>query len=295
MNAVKVSQDAISLPSAPASATPPVHPVVIEPARGWSALRLSELWEYRDLLYFMTTRDLKARYRQTALGPLWIIIQPLFSMVIYTVIFGMIAKLPSGGVPYQVFTYCAILPWDLFGDTVNSGTTSLLASRDLISKIYFPRLLIPLSRVLSSLVDFGISFVILLGMLVFYRLTPNWGVLLLPVFLLTAIALGLGIGLWFSGIIVKYRDFGNVSGYMLRFLMYASPVIYSTEMVPPQLSLLYHLNPMANVLEGFRWALLGSPPPDWGLYSLSALLALALLVTGLFQFKRAERTIVDII
>jgi len=271
------------------------HTIIIEPARGWSALNLRELWEYRDLLYFMVWRDLKTRYRQTALGPLWILIQPLFSMVLYTIIFGVIAKLPSGGVPYQVFTYCALLPWDVFNDAVNSGSTPLLSNRDLISKVYFPRLVLPLTRIISSLVDFSISFIILIGMLVFYRLSPNWGIVLVPFFLLLAIIFGLGTGLWFAGIIVKYRDFGQISSYLVRFLMYASPVVYSSEIVPKQFYFIYHLNPMANVLEGFRWALLGSPPPDWRMLGISTLLALVLLVSALYNFKRVERSIVDIV
>src|SRR5258708_9792905 len=194
----------------------PDKTVVIERARGWSALQLGEIWEYRDLLYFMIVRDLKTRYRQTALGPLWIIINPLFSMVIYTVVFGIIAKLPSGNSPYPVFAYTALLPWDFFSDAVGSGTSSLFANRQLISKVYFPRFLLPLSQIASSLLDFLITFVILLGMMVYYQVKPTIGVLFLPLFLLIAAMTGLAFGLWFSGIIVKYRDFGNFSGYLLR-------------------------------------------------------------------------------
>lgn len=274
------------------STTP--HQVIIEPARGWSALRLNELWEYRDLLYFTTLRDLRTRYRQTALGPLWIIIQPLFNIVIYTIIFGVVAKFKSGGVPYQVFSYCALLPWDFFNDSLNAGTGSLVGNRDLISKVYFPRLIIPLSKILSAFVDFLITFVILVGMLVYYRITPNWGVVLLPFFLLMGAAAGLGFGLLFSGLIVKYRDFGNVASYFVRALMYASPVVYSSEIVPPQLYLIYHLNPMANVLEGFRWALLGNPPPNWTLTIVTGILSVVLCVAGMYQFRRVERNIVDV-
>lgn len=272
----------------------PSHETIIEPARGWSALRLHEILEYRDLLYFMTWRDLHTRYRQTALGPLWILINPLFSIVIYTIIFGVIAKLPSGNVPYQVFTFCALLPWDCFNDAVNSGSSSLLSNRDLISKVYFPRLLLPFSRVLSSLVDFGIAFLILIGMLIYYRITPNFGVILIPLFLLLAIISGLGVGLWFSGIIVKYRDFGQVTGYLVRALMYASPVVYSSELVPAEFRFLYHLNPLANVLEGFRWALLGAPAPDWTMMFISSVIAVLLFASGLYLFRRVERSIVDI-
>jgi lipopolysaccharide transport system permease protein len=187
-----------------------------------------------------------------------------------------------------------LLPWDSFSDAVGSGSSSLLGNRDLISKVYFPRLLLPISRIVSSLVDFCITFVILIGMLIFYRITPNLGVLLLPFFLLLGIVSGLGLGLWFSGIIVKYRDFGQVTGYMLRFLMYASPVVYSSELVPPQLYVIYHLNPMANVIDGFRWALLNEPAPDWTMTMVSAVIGLAFLISGLYHFRRVERSIVDI-
>ncbi len=292
MNALKLLKQPQASPRDQAFTTN--HETIIEPARGWSALKLREVWDYRDLLYFMVMRDLKTRYSQTALGPLWIIINPLFSMVLYTVIFGVIAKLPSGNVPYQVFTYCALLPWDMFSDDVGSGSTSLLSNRELISKIYFPRLVLPFSRVISSLVDFWISFVILIGMLIFYRITPTWGVILIPFFLLLIMLTGLGIGLWFSGIIVKYRDFGQVTGYLVRALMYLSPVVYSSEVVPERFYFLYHLNPMANVLEGFRWALLGTAPPDWIMLLVSAGISVALFLTGLYQFRRVERSIVDI-
>lgn len=271
-----------------------VPTIIIEPARGWAALRLHELWDYRDLLYFMVWRDLKGRYRQMALGPLWIVLQPLMSMLLYTVVFGMIAKLPSEGQPYAVFTYVALLPWTFFTNAVSSASGSLLGSKDLIAKVYFPRLVVPLASLLSSLVDFGISFLILLVMLVAYGIRPTWGVLLIPVFLLIAAITGLGVGLWFAGVIVRYRDFGQVLGYVVRVWMYAAPVVYSMEIVPERWRTLYRLNPMTGVIEGFRWALLGSsPPPDWTLL-VSALFFLPIFVGGLYYFKRVERNIVDI-
>lgn len=274
------------------------HEVVIQPSRGWSALRLHELWEYRDLLYFMTWRDLQARYRQMALGPLWIVIQPLLSMVLYTAIFGQIAKLPSDGKPYAIFTFAALLPWGVFTDAVNAASGSLISNRHLISKVYFPRLLPALSRFLSSLVDFSISFGILIVMLFAYDIQPNWGVVLIPFFLLVAGVLGLAVGFWFAGVIVYYHDFGQVVGIILRFWMYATPVVYSISLVPsliPEKWLwLYRLNPMTGVVEGFRWALLGSsPPPDW-IFGLSALACLPLMLGALYSFKRVERNIVDV-
>lgn len=268
--------------------------ITIQPARGWSALHLGEIWEYRDLLYFMIVRDLKTRYRQTALGPLWIIINPLFSMVIYTIVFGVIAKLPSGNSPYPVFTYTALLPWDFFSDAVSSGTNALLANRQLLSKVYFPRLLLPLSQVASSLVDFLITFVILLGMMVYYQISPTIGLVFLPLFLGIAAITGLAFGLWFSGIIVKYRDIGNVTGYVVRVWMYATPVVYSSEVVPAQFRTLYQLNPMTNVIDGFRWALLGQAEPNWVMLAISTALTIVLFIGGLYNFKRVERNIVDI-
>jgi lipopolysaccharide transport system permease protein len=242
----------------------------------------------------MVWRDLKGRYQQMALGPLWIVIQPLMSMVLYTLIFGVIAKLPSENQPYAVFTYVALLPWGFFTDAVGAGSSSLVDSKTLISKIYFPRLILPLSRVLSSLVDLAISFLILIGMLIYYGIHPNWGILLIPVFLAIAAMTGLGVGLWFAGIIVRYRDFGQIAGYMVRIWMYATPVVYSITLVPARWLGVLRLNPMTGVVEGFRWALLGtSQPPDWRLL-LSTLLMVPVLIGGLYVFKRSERNIVDI-
>lgn len=268
--------------------------VVIAPPTGWSALNLRELFEYRDLLYFMVMRDIKTRYRQTALGPLWIIINPLFSMVIYTVVFGMIARLPSGNSPYAVFTYTALLPWDFFADAVNSGTSSLFQNRHILGKVYFPRLLLPISRIFSSLLDFAIQLTILFGMMVWFGIRPTWGLAFIPLFLLIGAMSGLGFGLWFSGIIVKYRDFGNITGYLTRVWMYATPVVYSKELIPEQWRTVYLLNPMANVIDGFRWALLGEAQPDWIMMGVSSLLMFVIFVGGLYTFRRVERSIVDI-
>jgi lipopolysaccharide transport system permease protein len=270
------------------------YQLVIQASTGWPSLGLKELWEYRDLLYFMVWRDLKSRYRQTALGPLWIVLQPLMSMVLYSVIFGLVARLPSDNQPYAVFTYTALLPWTFFTEAVGSASNSLLESQSLISKIYFPRLILPLARMLSSLVDFGISFLILLGMLLVYGSQPTWGVLYLPALLLLAGVTGLGVGLWFSGIIVRYRDFGQISGLMVRFWMYATPVVYSISIVPERWRTLYRLNPMTAVIEGFRWGLLGTgQPPDWTALA-GALIVLPIFIGGLYNFRHIERSIVDV-
>lgn len=277
--------------------TPPAHEVVIQPTKGWAALKLGEIWEYRDLLYFLIWRDLKGRYRQTALGPLWFVLQPLMSMVLYTLIFGSIAKLPSDDQPYTVFTYVALLPWGFFSNAVSAGTNSLLGSISLISKVYFPRIIAPLAQMLSSLVDMLISLVILALMLAYYQARPTWGIVLLPVYLALIGATGLGLGLLFSGVIVRFRDFGQIVGFLVRVLMYLSPVVYAMSLIEarfPQWLWLYRLNPVTVVIDGFRWALLGTGyAPDWTL-AVAALVAGLVLVGGLYTFKRVERTIVDI-
>lgn len=275
------------------------YSIVIQPTRGRVGLQLDELWEYRDLLYFLVWRDLKSRYRQTALGPLWIVLQPLVNMVLYTLVFGVVAKLPSDGLPYPVFSYVALLPWGFFADAFNSGTTSLSGSKDLISKVYFPRLLIPISKILSSLVDLSIEFIILIGMLVYYGIRPTWGIIFIPLFLLIAAITGLGTGLWLAGPIVRYRDFGQLAGYLIRIWMYATPVVYSLttilKILPAPLQTLYFLNPMVGVVEGFRWALLGtSALPIW-VFVISTVIFVVVLFGGLYRFKRAERSIVDVI
>jgi lipopolysaccharide transport system permease protein len=267
---------------------------VIEATKGWSALGLADIWEYRDLLYFMVWRDLKARYRQTALGPVWIVLQPLMSMLLYTLIFGVIAKLPSEGQPYVIFSYVALLPWGFFSTAFSEGVNSLMGGMTLTSKVYFPRLIIPLANIISSLVDLSISFVILGCLFVFYGIVPTWGIVLLPLFLIIAAITGLGVGLWFSGLIVKYRDVGQFTSYLSRVWMYATPVVYSIELVPERWRVLYQLNPMTGVIQGFRWALLGGEAPDWWVMGISAVMACLVLVAGIYIFKRVERSIVDV-
>jgi lipopolysaccharide transport system permease protein len=277
------------------SDTPRPVQLIIEPSKGWSSLRLGDIWEYRDLLYFMVWRDLKARYRQTALGPLWIVLQPLMSMVLYTVVFGAIAQLPSEGKPYAVFTYVALLPWTFFSQAVSASSDGLLANITLMSKVYFPRLISPLATIVSSLVDLAISFVILFGLLVYFGIVPNWGVVLIPFFLLLAAITGMGFGLLFAGIIVRFRDVGQLLGYIMRLWMYATPVVYSIDVVPEQWQWFYRLNPITQVVEGFRWALLGTgQPPNPVLMLISTGIALAMFFGGLYAFKRAERNIVDV-
>ncbi len=269
--------------------------IIVEPPHGWSSLNLRELWEFRDLLYFLVWRDLKGRYQQMALGPLWILIQPLMSMVLYTLLFGVIAGLPSDGKPYAIFAYTALLPWGFFSDAVASGANCFVENRAIMAKIYFPRLLLPLARMISGLVDLGISFLILIVMLIGYGIQPNAGVLLLPALLAIAGLAGLAVGLWFSGIVARFRDFGQVAGYLVRAWMYATPVVYSMAQVPDQWRALYQLNPLVGVVEGFRWALLNTTtPPDWGILAAGTVVIIIVFIGGLYYFRRTERSIVDI-
>ena len=269
--------------------------VVIQPTRGWASLGLRDVWEYRELLYFLLWREAKGRYRQMAFGPLWIIIAPLIQMVIFSFVFGTLARLPSEGVPYPIFTYVALLPWQFFANGARNSAASLLSQQHVIAKVYFPRLVIPLSTVLSAFVDFLASFVVLIGMMVAYRITPTWAVLTLPLFVLLAGATALAVGLWLASLAVKYHDVSIAVGFGITIWQYLTPVAYSATLVPEAWRWLYRLNPLYAVVEGFRWALLGTAaPPDWSLV-FSAGFVTVLLVTGAFYFRRTERTIVDVV
>ncbi len=266
----------------------------IESIRGRVPLNLHELWEYRELVFFLLLRDVKGRYRQMALGPLWMVINPLLNMVLFTLVFSYVAKLPSDGLPYPLFNYAALLPWTFFTGGLFYAANSLIAFRDLISKVYFPRLIIPCVGVLSSLVDFAISFLILIGMSVWYGYAPTLAVLLLPVYLLLAALTGLGVGLWFAAWIAHFRDISSVLGYVVRIWMYGTPVVYASSIVPEQWRDLYRLNPMTQVIEGFRWAMFGQgDAPGWRLAACFAAMTL-LTISGAYHFRRTERSIVDI-
>lgn len=268
--------------------------LTIQPTKGWGRLGLRDIWEYRDLLYFLLWRDVKGRYKQMALGPLWIVLHPLLNMAIFTVIFGMVAKLPTDGAPYPVFAYTALLPWTFFSSAVMGAANSLLSHRHLITKVYFPRLIVPIVSVFSGLIDFAISFCILLGMMVWFGYMPGWQIITLPLFLLLAAMTALAVGLWSATWIVHYHDVAEVLGYLLRGWMYATPVVYAVSMIPERWRGVYRLNPMTNVIEGFRWALLKTGTPPDGFFWLSVLLVAPLLISGAYYFRRTERTIVDI-
>ncbi len=274
-------------------ATRPV--VVIQPSQGWAALNLRDLWEYRDLLYYMLWREVKGRYRQMALGPLWAILQPLVTIVVFSLLFGVIAKLPSDGLPYPVFAYSALLPWNFFSSGATRASGSLVQSAGLITKVYFPRLVVPIAGVLSGLVEFVISFVILVVLMLYVGRFPTPMVIFIPAYLLLAAAAGLAIGLWLAALTVRFRDVSHMVAFLLQFWMYATPVVYSSSVIPEQWRLLYHLNPMTAVIEGFRWALLGvGEGPGWSSVASSAIV-LAALVSGAYFFRRTERNIVDLV
>lgn len=268
---------------------------IYEPTHGWLSLHLGELWRYRELLYFLTWRDIKIRYKQTALGVAWAVLQPLITMVIFSVIFGQLAKLPSDGIPYPVFSYAALLPWGLFSGALQRAGTSLVTNSNLITKVYFPRLVIPISAVAAGLVDFVISFIVLLGLMLFYKIMPTWMILAIPLFVLLAVLTALAVSLWLSALNVQYRDVQYMIPFLIQAWMYASPVAYSAGLIPTgPWRIIYGLNPLAGVIQGFRWALLGGNPPD-ELMVVSVVMVILLLVSGLFYFRRMEKTFADVV
>lgn len=271
------------------------YTVRIAPTKGWAALELGELWEYRDLLYFLTWRDVMVRYKQAALGVAWAILQPLLTMVIFSVIFGRLANLPSEGVPYPVFSFVALLPWQLFSGALTRSGTSLVSNANLLSKVYFPRLTIPVSAVAAGLIDSAISFVVLLGLMFYYGITPTWNLVWLPAFVILALLTALAVGLWLAALNVEYRDVQHAIPFIVQAWMYASPVAYSATLIPDgPWRVVYGLNPITGVIQGFRWALLGAAPPD-KMMAASVLMTLVLLLGGLYYFKRMERTFADVV
>ena len=269
---------------------------VIRPRKGLVRIDFAELWRFRELFGFLTWRDILVRYKQTAVGIAWAVVRPLLTMIVFTVIFGRWAKLPSGGVPYPILTFAALLPWQFFANSLTESSNSVVASSSMITKIYFPRLIIPFAAVVSGAVEFLISCVILAGLMIWYRIPITAAILWLPLFLLLALLCALGIGLWFSALNVEYRDVRYIVPFIVQFGLYVSPVGFSSAIVPAKWRLLYSLNPMVGVIDGFRWALLGTKNTLYlpGLY-LSILMVLMLFISGVFYFKRMERTFADII
>jgi lipopolysaccharide transport system permease protein len=270
--------------------------VLIRPPRGLGLTALLELWRFRELVYFLIWRDVKVRYKQTLLGAGWALLKPLLAMVVFTVIFAGLAHLDTDGVPPPIFYFAGLLPWVLFQDGATKSGASLVASSNLITKVYFPRMAIPLALVIAGLVDFGLSFLVLIGMGVYYQIHLTAAAALLPLFVLLALLSTLGVGLWLAALNVIYRDVGYVIPFLMQAWFYATPVVYSTNIIPPGLpSLLYSLNPMAGVVEGFRWAILGDGPAPVGLLLSSLLIGLFLLISGVLVFRRMERNFADIV
>jgi lipopolysaccharide transport system permease protein len=270
--------------------------LLIEPSRGLFQFDVGELWQYRELLYFLVWRDLKVRYKQTLIGAVWAILQPLTSMVIFTIVFGKFAGIPSDGLPYPVFAYTALLPWTFFAQALGRSGNSLVGNSHLISKVYFPRLIIPFAAALTPLVDFSLSFLIMCGMMAWFGITPSWSaVMVLPAFLALSLITALGVSLWLSPLQVRYRDVGYLLPFLSQMWMYASPVVYPVSLVPEKWRLLYSLNPMAGVIEGFRWALLGKESLNFMVIVLSAAFVLALFLSGTVYFNHMERTFADVL
>ncbi len=267
----------------------------IEPSRGWVSLKLRELWEYRELLYFLIWRDIKVRYKQTVLGAAWAIIQPFFTMIVFSLFFGKLAKVPSDGIPYPIFSYAALVPWAFFAQGLNQASDSLVGSSNLIKKIYFPRLAIPLATVLAGIVDFVLAFVVLLLLMLYYNIVPTVNILWLPFFLLLALITSLGTSLWLSTMNVQFRDVRYTVPFITQFWLFATPIAYPSSLLSEPWRTLYGINPMAGVVEGFRWALLGTDTAPGPIIFVSSAVALILLISGAFYFRRMEKTFADVV
>ena len=268
---------------------------VIKPSRGWVPLRLRDLWEYRELLFFLTWRDIKVRYKQTALGALWAIIQPFFTMVVFSIFFGRLAKIPSDGIPYPLFAYAALVPWTFFANGLSQSSNSLVGSAELITKVYFPRLIIPVSSILSGLLDFVIAFAVFILMALYYGIYPTVSIILLPFLLLLGFTTALGVGLWLSALNVRFRDVRYIIPFLTQFWLFATPIAYPSSLLPDPWRIVYGINPMVGVVEGFRWALLGTETAPGAMIIVSSLVAVCLLVSGVFYFKRVEKYFADVI
>lgn len=281
----------------PGSAPPPASATkltIVDPSSGWAALRLGELWAYRELLFFLVWRDVKVRYKQTALGVAWAVLQPLLTMFVFSLFFGRLARMASDGLPYPVFNLAGLVPWTFFAFGLNEAATSVVGSRQLITKVYFPRLAIPLATVLAALVDFAIAFLLLLGVMAWYGIVPGLEALVVIPLVLLAFVTALGVGLWLAALNVQYRDVRYVLPFLTQLWLFATPIVYPSSLVPAAWRPVYGLNPMVGVVDGFRWALLGSAPPG-PILAVSTCAALALALGGIFYFRRMERAFADIV
>lgn len=269
--------------------------VVVQPSSGWAALNLRELWAYRDLLFILAGRDVKLRYKQTALGVIWVILQPLVAALIFATIFGKFAKLPSDDSPYILFVFCGLLPWNYFAGALQRAGNSLITDSRLISKVYFPRLLIPFASTFAVLIDFGVTLVVLFGLMLLYGVSPTWQILTLPFFLLMTTLCATGVSLWLSALNVQYRDFVYAMPFIIQVWMYGSPVVYATSIVPEELRWIYSLNPAVGFIEGFRWALLGRSALTWEMTMATLIVSVVAFVSGAFFFRRVERGFADVV
>ena len=269
--------------------------ICIEPTRGWVSLKLRELWEYRELLYFLIWKDIKVRYKQTVLGGAWAIIQPFFTMVVFSLFFGKLAKVPSDGIPYPIFSYAALVPWSFFANGLSQASNSLVGNSNLINKVYFPRMASPIASVLGGFVDFILAFIMLIAMIFYYGMVPTVNVVWLPFFLMLAFVTSLGVSLWLSAMYVQFRDVRHIIPFLTQIWMFATPIAYPSSLLIEPWRTLYGINPMVGVVEGFRWALLGTKTAPGPVVIVSSLVALGLLVSGAFYFRRMERTFADIV
>jgi lipopolysaccharide transport system permease protein len=273
----------------------PAEPLVtIRPSGRWAAFNLRDLWSYRELLYFLIWRDVKVRYKQTALGVAWAIIQPLFTMLVFTLFFGRLAGIPSDNIPYPLFAYAGLLPWTFFANAITNSGNSLVGSANLITKVYFPRMIIPAAAIGAGMVDLGISFIVLIPLMIYYGVTVTWGILMFPVVVLLTTLLALGVGMWLSALNVKYRDVRFALPFIIQLWMFISPVIYPASFLPPRWRLLFALNPMTGIIEGYRSSLFGHPF-NWKALTVATLITLAVLVYSSFAFRRMEKSFADIV
>lgn len=270
------------------------HRIVLKPRAGMIGINWRELFEYRDLFFFLVWRGIKVRYAQSALGIGWAVVQPVFSMVVYTVILGKLAKIQSDGVPYAVFSFAGLVPWTYFANALTDSSNSLIGNSNMISKVYFPRMILPLSSVLAKLVDFGIAMLLLFALMVWYGVFPNATIVALPLLILLMMITAAGLGMWFTAMAIQYRDVSYAMNFIVQLLMYAAPVVYPSSLIPEQYQLFYALNPMVGVIEGFRAALLGTRPMPWDFIGVGSLVALGLLVSGAIYFRFKERIFADV-
>ena len=271
-----------------------LNQTIIEPKNGWQLIDWTELREYKDLFYFLVWRDIKVLYKQTILGFAWAIIRPFFSMIVFSIVFGQLAQVPSDGLPYPIFAYTALIPWTYFSTAMSSSTQSLISNASMLSKVYFPRLVIPMTPVLAKLVDFGIAFLLLGLMMIWYGIAPTWNVFFLPLLILLMILTAAGMGMWLSALAIQYRDVRFAIQFMAQLLMYAAPVVWPVSLIPQPYRLLYGLYPMAGVIEGFRSALLGTTPMPWDLILIGGASAIIIALSGALYFRRLERIFADV-